>query len=244
MGITHAPLYFIFKPSASICRQLISESSKYQRRVSVHCRNMSTEPAQTPETTAKITIIKPDASSPNKFWKQSLTAGSKKALDTRLLYSSSESSSELNALVSLGNDFAKKESNVRREVVRKAAGTGVEKVKDVALSAGVKNIEVNLEDAKTEEMDVQAAGKLVIRILTKHSILNLYIITAVGSYLALHNFTLQTKKDANPGKEISIRPDPKIDSPEWNRGKIYAEAQILAREVCICATKLVVFKAY
>lgn len=56
-------------------------------------------------------------------------------------------------------------------------------------------------------------------------------ITAVGSYLALHKFTLQTSKNADIGKDITVLPDPSIDTAEWARGKVYAEAQILAREV-------------
>ena len=54
---------------------------------------------------------------------------------------------------------------------------------------------------------------------------------AVGSYLALHRFTLQTKKDADIGKNLTITPSHTLDNSEWQRGKIYAEAQILAREL-------------
>lgn len=152
----HAPLYSAL-PRAGCIRPA---SKALRHRIWAKRRHMATGSDQIPEAaTAKITLIRPDAPSINKLWSQSLTSGSKKTLETRLLFPSAATSApELNALVSLGSEFAKKDVNVRREIVRKAAGTGIEKVKGVASSTGVKSIAVSLEEAKVGEDDIHAAG--------------------------------------------------------------------------------------
>ncbi|THH03732.1 hypothetical protein EW145_g6051 [Phellinidium pouzarii] len=92
--------------------------------------------------------------------------------------------------------------------LKKSSATGVKAVRDVATSAGVKCVQI---DGTGESIDVHAA--------------------AVGATLGLHAFTLKTKKDANPGKGITIIPTQDTDKSEWERGVAFASAQILAREL-------------
>ncbi|KAL5489713.1 hypothetical protein ACEPAI_4545 [Sanghuangporus weigelae] len=141
-----------------------------------------------------------------RLWSTSRTLNSSKALDTRVVFMDSA----VKSLVSLGDaaSWAKKTVNARREIIRKASGTGIGKVRDLASSAGLKNVQVH---ARGEAADAHAA--------------------AVGAKLGLHSFTLKTGKDANPGRDIEIRPSSGLDEDAWTRGSIYAEAQILAREL-------------
>ncbi|TDL15587.1 leucine aminopeptidase [Rickenella mellea] len=139
-----------------------------------------------------------------RLWAGARTSTSTKALETRLLYPTT-SNEPLNALVSLGDDYSKKSQIAQREVVRKAIGKGVGVVKDVALSTGVKKVSI------VGDIDAHAA--------------------AVGAHLALHTFTLKTKPDANPGKDITLTPSEETDQAEWIRGAEFANAQIFAREL-------------
>ncbi|KLO07529.1 leucine aminopeptidase [Schizopora paradoxa] len=143
-----------------------------------------------------------------KQWASARTAGSKKALESRVVYGQD---GEVAALVSVGADIAKKEALARREAVRRAAGKGVGLLRELAAdgnAARVKEVGVSLAGA---EEDWHAA--------------------AVGAKLALRTFTLKTKKDADPSREISVIPAESNAKEEWTRGSIYAEAQILAREL-------------
>ena len=74
------------------------------------------------------------------------------ALDTRLLFGATPDS-PVNALVSVGDDWAAKGEHVRREVVRRAAGKGVATLKEVARSASIRAVQVD------GSLDAQAVGK-------------------------------------------------------------------------------------
>lgn len=141
-----------------------------------------------------------------KLWSTACTSGSPKALDTRLLFSENS----LTSIVSIGDasSWGKMPSTARRETVRKAAGSAVGRIRDVAISSGVRKI--RLEDVD-DVMDVHAA--------------------AVGAKLGLHSFSLKTDKNANPGKDMTVSFSNERKMEEWNRGTLYAEAQILAREL-------------
>jgi len=145
------------------------------------------------------------------LWASARTEGAKKALESRVVYGRGR---EVAALVSVGVDSSKKQSSdSKREVVRKSAGRGVGLLRELAASgnaAGVKKVGVGLVGV---EEDWHAA--------------------AVGAKLALGTFTLKTKKDADPSKEISVTlANGNADANgEWTRGIVYADAQILAREL-------------
>ena len=94
-----------------------------------------------------------NASEGDKLWSSSLTASSKKAFDSRVLYGDTG----LTSLVSVGSEFAKKDSNARREIVRKAAGKAVEQLKD-AIASGVEVKDVQVDAAG---LDAHAAGAFV-----------------------------------------------------------------------------------
>ena len=97
-----------------------------------------------------------NASEGDKLWSSSLTASSKKALDSRILYGDTG----LTSLVSVGSEFAKKDSNARREIVRKAAGKAVGQLKD-AIASGVEVKDVQVDAAG---LDAHAAGAFVSHI--------------------------------------------------------------------------------
>ena len=197
-------------------------------RVLMRFSSTRTMSSATPD--AKLFFVRPGAtdstsSEGQKLWAVARTGSSTKALDTRVMFSENS----ITSLVSLGEQSAwsKKTDAAKREAIRKAAGKGVGKVKDLALSADVRMVEVDAGG----EVDAHAA--------------------AVGAKLGLHKFTLKTKKDANPGKgaccvlwiaytsdslssssDITIMPSAATDFDAWKRGEVYASSQILAREVC------------
>ena len=207
---------------------MINARSNARRALSKFSPSRSMTSSASPD--ARIFFVRPGAadstsSESQKLWSTARTSASTKALDTRTVFSAGR----VTSLISLGEAsvWAKKSDAAKREAVRKAAGTGVGKVKDLALSANIKNIEVDASD----DVDAHAA--------------------VVGAKLGLHSFTLKTKKDANPGKgarafhlrlwarpqltvdnvDISITPSAATDIESWKRGETYADAQILAREV-------------
>ncbi|EMD41206.1 hypothetical protein CERSUDRAFT_78882 [Gelatoporia subvermispora B] len=117
--------------------------------------------------------------------------------------------SDVLAVGSLGEGFAKKALNERRELVRKAVGAAVKQVRD--LGEGVQGKTVTVDAAA----DPHAA--------------------AVAAYLAQYQFTLKTSpqspfnpnaKDANTEK-LAFKPV--AESKEWDTGVVYARAQNLAR---------------
>ena len=90
-----------------------------------------------------------NAGEANRLWTSARTSNSKKALDSRIVYEGDT----LKTLVSLGSEWSKKkDENARREVVRKAAGTGISKIKDLALSGDVHTVQVD------GTLDAHAAG--------------------------------------------------------------------------------------
>jgi len=106
----------------------------------------------------------------------------------------------------LGEGYASKNANQKRELVRKSIGNAV---KDLKSYEGVKDVVVDAS------LDPHAA--------------------AVAAHLALYKFTLKTSPPSrfNPNEPEPI-PDklvftPLQKSPEWDRGVIYAQAQNLAR---------------
>lgn len=131
---------------------------------------------------AIVHLIQPgnDQTNPDaqRLWAASKTANSKKSLDTRIVFEDDT----VKALVSLGSagSWAKKSANARRETIRKAAGIGIGKVRDLALSAGVKTVEFH---AGGEAADA-------------HAII-------VGARLGVDAFTLKTDRDADPGSGTS-----------------------------------------
>ncbi|TFK42262.1 cytosol aminopeptidase family, catalytic domain-containing protein [Crucibulum laeve] len=107
----------------------------------------------------------------------------------------------------LGEGFAKKKGDARRELVRKAVGSAV---KDLKALDGVKEVKVDASE------DPHAA--------------------AVAAHLALYKFTLKTQPTPSPfnpnNKETipeKISFSPLKASKEWDQGTVYAQAQNLAR---------------
>ncbi|KAI6136054.1 cytosol aminopeptidase family, catalytic domain-containing protein [Pisolithus sp. B1] len=111
------------------------------------------------------------------------------------------------ALISLGEAFPTKKGNARRELVRKAIGSGVKSVK--TLGEGVSEAIVDVS------LDPHAA--------------------AVAAHLALYDFTLKTSPPSPFDPRPTERAREKLNltasaaSAEWDRGVIYAKAQNLAR---------------
>ncbi|KAI6101506.1 cytosol aminopeptidase family, catalytic domain-containing protein [Pisolithus croceorrhizus] len=111
------------------------------------------------------------------------------------------------ALISLGEAFPTKKGNARRELVRKAIGSGVKSVR--TLGEGVSEAIVDIS------LDPHAA--------------------AVAAHLALYDFTLKTSppspfdpRPTEPARE-KLNLTASAASAEWDRGVIYARAQNLAR---------------
>ncbi|KAF9225161.1 hypothetical protein BS17DRAFT_778229 [Gyrodon lividus] len=118
------------------------------------------------------------------------------------------SGNDVTALVSLGEGFEIKQGDARRELIRKAVGSGVKSVK--ALGDGVSEAIV---DASA---DPHAA--------------------AVAAHLALYNFTLKTSPPSafdprakEPAPQNKLKISPGANTADWERGVVYAKAQNLAR---------------
>lgn len=134
--------------------------------------------------------------------------------------------SKVTTLSSLGEKFASKQSNAKRELIRKSIGTAV---KDLKAIDGIKELAID------SSVDPHAAGKYL---LTFQPALISYFGAAVAAHLALYKFSLKTSPPSrfNPylkepiPEKISI--SPLQDSKEWERGTVYANAQNLARTVC------------
>ncbi|KAF8810687.1 hypothetical protein BYT27DRAFT_7064407, partial [Phlegmacium glaucopus] len=125
---------------------------------------------------------------------------------TRIFYNTPPSN--VTTVSFLGEGFASKKSEVKRELVRKSVGSAVKELKN---HDGLKDV---LIDASA---DPHAA--------------------AVAAHLALYKFTLKTTPPSpfNPNLTEPIAEklsfSPLHGSKEWDRGVIYAEAQNLARTV-------------
>ncbi|KAH7886392.1 cytosol aminopeptidase family, catalytic domain-containing protein [Phlebopus sp. FC_14] len=126
---------------------------------------------------------------------------------TSHLFYGARNGNDVTALVSLGEGFEAKQGDARREVIRKAVGSGVKSVK--ALGDGV--------------------SEAVVDVLTDpHA-------SAVAAHLALYNFTLKTSPPsafdprATEKSPEKLTVKPASDSADWERGVVYAKAQNLAR---------------
>ena len=86
------------------------------------------------------------------LWANALTSNSKKPLDTRVLYPRSADEA-VTVLVSLGEDWSGEDDNTKRELVRKATGMGIAKIKEVSQSSGLKDVEID------GNVDAHAAGE-------------------------------------------------------------------------------------
>ncbi|TFY51394.1 hypothetical protein EVJ58_g10593 [Rhodofomes roseus] len=138
---------------------------------------------------------------------------SAKAGTTRIFYDTPRGTQgkDVTTLTSLGDKWATKTGEERREVVRRAVGSAVKAVK--AFGDGVDGEKV-LVDASA---DPHAA--------------------AVAAHLALYDFTLKTKppsrfdpRNTDPLPEkLDLRSLAEGDAKAWDEGVIYARAQNLAR---------------
>jgi len=148
--------------------------------------------------------------------------------DTKVFYDTPEG--KVTTLVSLGDKFASKKSNERRELVRRAVGSAVKEVRNLE---GVNRAEI---DAST---DPHAAGKIFpAESPPSHAVLITHY-PAVGAHLARYKFTLKTSPPSrfDPNLEQPIPEplalEPLQSSKEWDIGVKYAEAQNWAKTVCI-----------
>ncbi|KAH0837767.1 cytosol aminopeptidase [Lanmaoa asiatica] len=142
---------------------------------------------------------------------------------TSHLFYGASGGTDVTALVSLGDAFEAKRGDARREIVRKAIGSGVKSIK--AFGEGVSEAII---DAST---DPHAAGKILdvscINFISQQ--------TAVAAHLALYDFTLKTSPPSpfDPRKREPVPEKPKLSpivkSADWDRGVVYANAQNLAR---------------
>lgn len=144
---------------------------------------------------------------------------------TRTFYNTPPS--KVTTVSSLGESFALKKGDVRRELVRKAVGSAV---KDLKSLDGVKDVTI---DASA---DPQAAGRyswFKKKITLTPSCCSI----AVAAHLALYKFTLKTSPPSpfNPNLTEPILEKltftPTQQSKDWDRGVIYAQSQNLARTV-------------
>lgn len=101
---------------------------------------------------AVVVPVDPTSGSVPSAWSNSHTENSVKPLDTRVVFEKEG----ISTLVSLGVGFSAKDANAKRELVRRAVGTGVGKLKELAVSAGVKSVEID------GHWDAQAAGKRLL----------------------------------------------------------------------------------
>ncbi|KAI0048288.1 hypothetical protein FA95DRAFT_1491191 [Auriscalpium vulgare] len=149
---------------------------------------------------------------PVKLWSTAPT-GTKPAKvgTTRIFYNTppvaDDGQTSLAAVVSLGDKYATKAGNAKRELVRKAIGSAVKETK--GLGDGEKKITID------SSADPHAA--------------------AVAAHLAKYKFTLKTSPPSafRPGNKDALAEklsfEPIENSKEWEAGVIYAEAQNLAR---------------
>ncbi|KAJ7239777.1 cytosol aminopeptidase family, catalytic domain-containing protein [Mycena haematopus] len=153
-------------------------------------------------TSASIHPFDPKAPSKtaSELWAAS-AAKEPKVGSTRVFFSD-----KITALSSLGPDWAKKNAEGKRELVRRSVGSAVK--------------EINRVDEVTE-VTVDAS-------VDPHA-------AAVAAHLALYAFTLKTDPPSafNPNLKKPIPPKialkPLSASPQWDQGVVYAKAQNLAR---------------
>lgn len=151
-----------------------------------------------------------------------------KAGTTRIFYNTPPS--KLTTLSSLGEGFASKDVNQKRELVRKSVGGAV---KDL------KNLEGLKEVAIDASLDPHAAGEFRRDVPPCNAEADLpWLLQAVAAHLALYKFTLKTSPPSrfNPNLKESLPEkldfSPLQETEDWDRGVVYAQAQNLARTVC------------
>lgn len=171
----------------------------------------------------------PPSVDPVKLWSTAPT-GSKPAKvgTTRVFYNTPPSqpgNTDATAVVSLGEGFDKKTNDARRELVRKAIGSGIKQIRE--LGDGKKHVVVDAA------RDAHAAG------LPNPGFCNddTYSTTAVATHLAKYKFTLKTSPPSpykiGEGQAVheEFSFEPLQDSKEWETGVVYANAQNFARTV-------------
>ena len=179
-----------------------------------------------PGTTATATATVPGIDQLKLLSKLPKTEKPPKVGDTRIFYDVPEGN--ITALVSLGDKFASKQPNERREFVRRAVGSAVRELRNLE---AVNRIEI---DASA---DPHAACECFPRITVESPRADYTTHTAVGAHLARYKFTLKTsppsKFDPNlePPIPESLALEPLQSSKEWDTGRKYAEAQNWAKTV-------------
>ncbi|EPQ61358.1 hypothetical protein GLOTRDRAFT_125077 [Gloeophyllum trabeum ATCC 11539] len=128
---------------------------------------------------------------------------------TRIFYNTpaEKDASNVTALASLGDTFSEKTGDARKELVRKAVGSAVKKVKE--LGEGLNEVAIDAS------IDPHAS--------------------AVAAHLAAYKFSLKTEgpnvykpeSGTHPPEPLTFHP--LASSKEWDTGVIYAKAQNLAR---------------
>lgn len=177
---------------------------------------------------------------PSSLWSSARTTNATKPLENRVVYTAQ---GPLAALVSLGfkADFDKRSNDARRELIRKATGVGVGSVKNIAISAAVETIQVD------GGLDAHASGGLSYSsyrlVISPHRLIQL-----LGQNSPCIPTPLRQRKTLTLGevclslcvlilnihlhlKGVKLVPTSNTDASAWTCGEIYAEAQILAREV-------------
>ncbi|KAG5338540.1 hypothetical protein C0989_007134 [Termitomyces sp. Mn162] len=133
---------------------------------------------------------------------------------------------KVTAISSLGEKFASKSADAKRELLRKSVGNAVKQLKAID---GLKDVAVDAS------IDPHAAGKFELYSPGTLRLSDMY--SAVAAHLALYKFSLKTKPPSpfNPNlKELlpeKMNLSPIQTSKEWERGVIYGKAQNLARTV-------------
>ena len=135
--------------------------------------------------------------------------------------------SKVTAVSSLGEGFAKKSPDAKRELVRKSVGGAVKELKAME---GLKDVVIDAS------LDPHAAG-IYNNLYRRCKQFLIFPPIAVAAQLALYKFTLKTSPPSrfNPNLKEPIPEKlsfaPVHPSIEWDRGVVYGQAQNLARTV-------------
>jgi cytosol aminopeptidase len=181
----------------------------------------------TPATKA-IPSLKPD------LWSTIPTPAKASAGTTRVFYNTPETK-DVTALVSIGNDFNKKNVHVQKELVRKAVGGAVRALKDLSDEPRDALVDASL--------DPHAAGtsqSAQTYCPEDHHIHMFCSLPAVGAHLALYDFNLKTSPPSRFRLDLKEPISEKLNfkpleaSRDWDEGVVYARAQNFARTVGFC----------
>ncbi|OBZ79403.1 Cytosol aminopeptidase [Grifola frondosa] len=144
-----------------------------------------------------------------KLWASAPSSTKPPKVGTTRIFYDAPSAGDVTALTSLGDKFSTNKDDDKRELVRKAIGSAVKKVKE--LGEGV--------EGRTVTVDASA---------DPHA-------AAVAALLAEYKFTLKTKPPSPFDLALKepladkLSFSPTASSPEWETGVVYAKAQNLAR---------------